>query len=334
MIYCINPKCTNRENADEFQNCQGCGTALLICDRYRIIKPVRSPNPALPTEIFEVQDWGTDENEWGVVKILKILQSTHNPHLARLFKQEARALIWLRGSAGIPQVEPDGFFQIKLKNRSQKLYCLVMDKIQGANLSEFLNRDSPIATQETGFLAESAGCNEVFSHKNPVSDPPCVSSLNKHQQISQKVAINWLQQLTEILQNIHRYNLVHRDIKPSNLMLQPNGKLALIDFGAIAEAGINTTPAGSVGYAPPEQIAGKVEARSDFFAMGRTFVNLLTGIPPRELTTDEKTGNIKWRDRALGIDNLLANLLDELMESLPEKRPENTEIILEKLKLI
>ena len=36
MIYCINPECEQRENSAAAQNCQACGTALLIADRYRI----------------------------------------------------------------------------------------------------------------------------------------------------------------------------------------------------------------------------------------------------------------------------------------------------------
>jgi serine/threonine protein kinase len=268
---------------------------LLICDRYRIIKPVRSPNPALPTDIFEMQDLGTDKNEWGTVKVLKLFKYTHNPDLAHLFKQEARALIWLAGSTGVPKVEPDGYFAIKLLNNSQKFDCLVMEKIDGKNLTDFL-------------------------HEN--------------QHISQKLALDWLQQLTNILQGIHKYHLVHRDIKPSNLMIQPDGKLRLIDFGAVGDAGIDTTPIGSTGYAAPEQIIGKAEVRSDFFSMGRTFVHLLTGIRPIDFPTDEKTGKINWRNQNVEIDNFLADFLDKLIEPLPEKRPENTKIILEKLKTI
>jgi serine/threonine protein kinase len=295
MSYCINPKCNNPENSDAAQNCQSCGTALLIGDRYRIVKPVRSPNLALPTDIFEVQDWGTDEGEWGTVKVLKVLKYPHNLHLAHLFKQEARALIWLSGNGGVPKVEPDGFFQIKVQNSSQKLLCFVMEKVEGENLAEFLN-------------------------------------INHH--VSQNLAIDWLQQLTNILQSIHKYHLVHRDIKPSNLMLQPDGKLRLIDFGAVGEAGIDTTPIGSTGYAAPEQIIGKAEVRSDFFAMGRTFVHLLTGIRPIDFPTDEITGKISWRNHNVEVEHFLADFLDELMEPLPEKRLKNTEVILEKLKTI
>ena len=290
----MNPQCEQRENPPAAQNCQACGTALLIGDRYRILKPVRSPNPARPTDIFEVEDWGTGENEWGTVKVLKVLKHTHNPHLVRLFKQEARVLIWLAGNGLVPQVEPDGYFQIKLPNNCQKLSCLVMEKIAGENLTEFLT---------------------------------------KNQCVSQQLALDWLQQMLHILQEIHKYHVVHRDIKPSNLMVEANGKLRLVDFGAASEAEIDTPPIGSAGYVAPEQILGKAGVRSDFFALGRTFVHLLTGIQPIDFPVNEKTGKINWRNQAIDIDPLLVNSIDQLMEPLPEKRPENTQVILEKLKI-
>lgn len=296
MIYCINPECEQRENSAAAQHCQACGTALLIADRYRILKPVRSLNPARPTDIFEVEDLGTGENEWGTVKVLKVLKHIHNSDLVRLFQQEARVLIWLAGRGGVPQVEPDGYFSIKLVQNSQKLSCLVMEKISGENLTKFLA---------------------------------------KNQYVSQELAFDWLQQMLHILQEIHKYHLVHRDIKPSNLMLEVDGKLRLIDFGAATEVGIDTTSIGSAGYCAPEQVAGKAEVRSDFFALGRTFVHLLTGLQPIDFpVTAPKTGKLNWKNQAVGVDQLFVSSIDELMEPLPENRPENTQVILEKLKNI
>jgi serine/threonine protein kinase len=294
MIYCINPQCEQRENLADAQNCQACGTALLIADRYRIIKPVRSPNPARPTDIFEVEDFGTGDNEWGTVKVLKLLKHSHNPDLLRLFQQEARVLIWLAGKARVPQVEPDGYFSIKIANNSHKLSCLVMEKISGENLVEFLT---------------------------------------KNQFVSQTLAVDWLQQMLHILQELHKYHLVHRDIKPSNLMLAASGKLRLIDFGCAAEADTDTAPIGTAGYCAPEQIAGKAGVRSDFFALGRTFVHLLTGLPPIDFPVNPTTGKINWRNQALDVDQLFVNSIDELMEPLPENRPQNTQVIVEKLKI-
>ncbi|HLO50016.1 MAG TPA: serine/threonine-protein kinase [Kamptonema sp.] len=292
FYYCINPKCQNRQNPDAAKYCQACGTALLIGDRYRIIQPLRSLQFAHPTEIFEVEDWGTNEKEWRTRKVLKILKSTNNFHLFNLFKQEARVLMWLRYPE-IPKVEPDGYFRISPHSSSQQLLCLVMDKIPGENLGKWLEKNQPI---------------------------------------SQAIALAWLPQITAILDVIHSQNIVHRDIKPSNLILKPNGKLALIDFGSVKVKNCEIAPVGSWGYAPPEQLAGKTVQQSDFFALGRTLVHLLTGRTPTDFPVDESTNQLIWRDPTLKIESLFGDLIDEMMNEKPEKRPKTTRFIFKRLK--
>ena len=292
MNYCINPKCQNRQNSDAVKYCQACGTALLINDRYRILKPLRALHLGYPTEIFEVEDWGTGEQEWGTHKVLKVLKYTNNSDLVRLFKQEARVLIWLRHT-GIPKVEPDGYFRISPNGCSQHLQCLVMEKIPGQNLDKYLEQHG----------------------------------------ISQLIAIDWLKQLINILDLIHSQDIIHRDIKPSNIILKPDGKLALIDFGSVKTEAGESLPIGSWGYAPPEQLAGKAIQQSDFFALGRTFVYLLTGKAPIDLISDNDPEQIIWRNSAVEIEDLLADFIDEMMNVKPEKRPKNTQILIKKLQV-
>ncbi len=246
------------------------------------------------TEIFEVEDWGTDEQEWRTRKVIKVLKSPNNAKLLQLFKQEARVLIWLR-NPGIPQVEPDGYFSLSFNDNYQQLPCLVMEKIPGENLATWLNKNPPI---------------------------------------SQAIAINWLQQLTDILQLIHSHQIIHRDIKPSNIILKPNGKLALIDFGSvkIADSGVKiadseTIPIASLGYAAPEQIAGQAVTQSDFFALGRTFVHLLTGKAPLDFPVNQITNQIIWDDKNINIEQSFAKFLNKMMNHQPEKRPPNTQSI-------
>ncbi len=292
MSYCINPQCQNRQNPEAFDNCQACGTALLIENRYRIIRPLRQPQPAHPTDIFEVEDWGTGLEDWGSLKVLKVLKYENNPDLVRLLKQEARVLMWLR-HPGIPRVEPDGYFTVSPHKSSKQLHCLVMEKIEGENLEEWL----------------------VHQGK-----------------ISQDEALDWLQQITEILDQLHSQNLLHRDLKPSNLILRPNGQLTVIDFGTVGVGDWGTTKIGSLGYAAPEQMTGEAVLQSDFFALGRTFVHLLTGQSPMNFPTERKTGKILWRNHAPQVSPLLADFIDELMKPVPQQRPKNTRLILKKLK--
>ncbi|MEU7226769.1 serine/threonine-protein kinase [Streptomyces chrestomyceticus] len=79
-------------------------------------------------------------------------------------------------------------------------------------------------------------------------------------------------QLCQILHEVHRRRLVHRDVKPENIMLAPDGRLWLLDFGFAVEPGVPTPwGSGTAGYAPPEQHdANKdgVTPRADIYALG------------------------------------------------------------------
>ncbi|WP_413165518.1 protein kinase domain-containing protein [Capilliphycus salinus ALCB114379] len=294
MSYCINPQCSNRQNSDKLDVCQACGTPLLIQKRYRIVRPLKEPKSGHPTDIFEVEDWGAGLEDWGSLKVLKVLKYNNNPDLVRLLKQEARVLMWLR-HPGIPRVEPDDYFTVYPSKTNQLLHCLVMEKIEGQNLELWLN---------------------------------------ENQKLSQDEALDWLQQILEILDQLHSQNLLHRDLKPSNLILRPNGQLAVIDFGTVGIGDWGSTQVGSMGYSAPEQMSGKAVLQSDFFALGRTFIHLLTGQSPMNFPTEEKTGKIQWKNQANQISDVFADLINELMQPSPKNRPKNTRLLLQRLEKV
>ncbi len=68
MSYCINPWCFERQNPDELEFCQSCGTNLTINERYHILRPLRKLDNGYHTEIFEIDNLGT-------IKVLKVLTS-------------------------------------------------------------------------------------------------------------------------------------------------------------------------------------------------------------------------------------------------------------------
>ncbi len=193
---------------------------------------------------------------------------------------------------GIPRVY-DSFLYYP-RNSKQPLHCLSMDKIEGIDLEEYVN----------------------------VLGKP----------IDQNTAVNWLNQLTKILEQIHSRGIFHRDIKPSNIILQPDGQLVLIDFGAVKQSvskqGQQTyiyTP----GYAAIEQERGIVSAQSDFFSLGRTFIYLLTAKEPTELYAAQ-SDRVEWRDKAQVTPQLL-DLIDRLMAIDPQQRPDSSATLLREI---
>src|SRR5271156_2689311 len=91
-------------------------------------------------------------------------------------------------------------------------------------------------------------------------------------------------QVLDTLEYLHNPEppVIYRDLKPSNLMLTASGQVKLIDFGIarLFQPLSNATMIGTQGYAPPEQYRGKVEFRSDLYALGATMHHALSGRDP------------------------------------------------------
>ena len=144
ISYCINPKCSQRRNPDDAEQCQTCGTSLLLADRYRLVRPMRELSDTFPTEIFEVEDWDLDAEDAEKPKVVKILKR-YDRSILELFEREARVLISL-DVPGLPKVRANGYFTVELE-RSNKLHCLVMEQIEGENLLDWLKENGSISEE-------------------------------------------------------------------------------------------------------------------------------------------------------------------------------------------
>lgn len=102
----------------------------------------------------------------------------------------------------------------------------------------------------------------------------------------QDTVFDWMVQLCEVLAHLHQHKpqpVIFRDLKPSNIMLDPHGRIRLIDFNIakVFEAGEKGTMIGTEGYSPPEQYRGESSPAGDVYALGATMHHLLTGQDPR-----------------------------------------------------
>ena len=115
-----------------------------------------------------------------------------------------------------------------------------------------------------------------------------ISRLEKEGLSAEQVATVALH-VSRVLEYLHSQTppLVHRDIKPSNLIIRESDqRIFLVDFGLAREIHSKSsakTQVGTWSYAPIEQIRGWVEPRSDFYSLGVTMLELLTGVVPAAL---------------------------------------------------
>lgn len=125
-----------------------------------------------------------------------------------------------------------------------------------------------------------------------VEGRPLSDILTEEGTIEEDKVADYAIQLCDVLDYLHSQTppIIYRDLKPANIMLRPDGKITLIDFGTARKYNYDsvsdTTCLGTIGYAAPEQFAGETlrqtDARTDIYNLGATMYHLLTGVNPSE----------------------------------------------------
>jgi serine/threonine protein kinase len=103
--------------------------------------------------------------------------------------------------------------------------------------------------------------------------------------LSPEAIADLFHQALDILAYLHSRvpPIIHRDVKPHNLIVRPDGRLALVDFGSVKTSlrlDGGSTVVGTFGYLAPEQLHGEAGPATDLYALGVTMVALATGIDP------------------------------------------------------
>lgn len=141
-------------------------------------------------------------------------------------------------------------------------------------------------------------------------------------------ALAWTEGVSDALKYLHSQNppIIHRDIKPKNIIIDPDGKAFLVDFGIakVFDASRQTTigaRAVTPGYSPVEQYGhGKTDARSDVYALGATLYSIVTAQVPIESVNRNETPLVAPRVINSQISPTLENTILTAMELAPSKR--------------
>lgn len=162
--------------------------------------------------------------------------------------------------------------------------------------------------------------------------------LRQNKRISIADAKVILEQITGALTLAHEQNIVHRDIKPSNIHLGKFDEIfvKVLDFGIAkvttsAANAVASRIAGTFAYMPPEQIEGKIiDARTDIYALGIVFFQMLAGRLPFEKKSEEylmqqqiTAKPPRLTDFSSDINPAIADVIEQSMAKNPDNRQQS-----------
>lgn len=311
-VYCTRPRCPRPQNyfADlddittlkttQQKYCTTCGMPLLLDGRYVTIK-------LLGRGGFGAAFLARDRRIPGMRQcVVKQFQPAGNLTLTQLqqaqimFEREAEVLAQLGNDhEQIPDLF--AFFPVIVNSlqpgQQDQFFYLVQEYIDGQNLEEELVQQGKFSEQQV---------------------------------------LEVLQEILKVLKFVHHRGIIHRDIKPSNIMRRRDGKLFLLDFGAVklvtnaASGSAFSTGIYSMGFAPPEQMAGgQVFPSTDLYALAITLITLLTNQEAIQLF-DAYTNQWKWRSQVT-INPRLADILDKMLLPAANQRFQSAQEVLDAL---
>jgi serine/threonine protein kinase len=297
-VYCTRPTCPRPENSfpelDDPETlktvsqkyCITCGMHLILGDRY---VPIKLLGKGGFGAAFLARDRQKPRIPLCVVKQFKPAFSLTTTQLAiaqKKFEEEAEVLEELGSQHNqIPALYAS--FTVKVpswqQGQEEQLFYLVQEYIDGSTLEE--------EAAEKG-------------------------------KFSEEEIIEVLIQILKVLQFVHSRDKIHRDIKPSNIMRRRDGRLFLLDFGAVKQ--VTNSPTGSStgiysqGFAPPEQMnASDVYPSTDLYALAVTVITLFTNQEPSKLF-DSFSNQWKWG--SIPVSKQLKDILDKMLQPAASQR--------------
>lgn len=142
-----------------------------------------------------------------------------------------------------------------------------------------------------------------------------------------------LRQLLSALQHLHGANCVHRDLKPANVLVEPAGRVVVLDFGLARRLDRPSGAAefaGTLGYIPPEVAAwGPFTPQGDVFSVGVMLSEMLTGAACQKGPAQLRRQLVRLQTERTDLSAIVRSCV-EMLSADPERRP-STQRLLEQL---
>ncbi|HEY9167469.1 MAG TPA: serine/threonine-protein kinase [Candidatus Kryptonia bacterium] len=153
--------------------------------------------------------------------------------------------------------------------------------------------------------------------------------------MSPENSLRLIRKIADGLAHCHDHGIIHRDLKPDNILITPEGQPVVLDFGLALTRGAHrvtyanlSSAAGTPDYMSPEQIEGhRGDQRTDVYAIGIMFYELLTGAPPFSgdntlaVMAQHLKGGIPRMDRKFpGISPQIAAVVARCLQLDPDDR--------------
>jgi serine/threonine-protein kinase len=275
---------------------QLCGVRQLFRDRYQVLKNLGRGGFGIT---FLAKDTALPGQPLCVIKQLcpKMREPASFQRACKRFEQEAKTLSQLGNHSQIPRL----LDYFELDNE----FYLVQEYVRGLTLSKEVRRYGTFSEADVK---------------------------------------QFLKEFLPLLQYVHTNCVIHRDIKPPNIIrCKDDNRLVLIDFGAVKELIVaadapsgyrhsTTQFVGTVGFAPPEQLATRPIYSSDIYALGITCLYLLSGKSPLEFDYNFVTGEVQWREH-IAVSDYFGTILTKMLKIAPPDRYQSATEVLRTLEL-
>jgi serine/threonine protein kinase len=242
---------------------------------YRIVREIGRGGMGV---VYEAVQVSLDRHV--ALKVLPLAGALDERHLAR-FKNEAHA---------VAQLHHTNIVSVFGVGCERGIHFYAMQLIEGQTMAEWIaqmKKDKETRTQgdkETKVVGDAITTRSSIRRGDSLSSSPRLLSLSSSSPSDHyRRAARLMLQAAQALDHAHERGVIHRDVKPANLIIDGHGQLWITDFGlAQLQAGPDLTQTGDVvgtlRYTSPEQASGQrtLDHRSDLYALGATFYELLT----------------------------------------------------------